>query len=1169
MSGIEKLSANVVTYPQPDRTEAEESLKGSAYNKYINGIEQYLKNVNGAGYIVDPSNKDNQPSLQITSEGQAYYLVLSAHSAMANPSDKKIAAKTQSNFDLILKGTQKMIETGKSFPAWHARFNPATQTVSVVDGNSATDADVDFISSLIYAQSLVESGIWKRGETDYGKLAEDLIKFASQPGKVFDTVAGKLVTRSSAADYETKGQYFTDYLSPATYLDVSKFCKAKGLSEQAKLWEKATDDSMYIYKEIFDATNGLKQSEGGFPGKYSLIENNGKIEVSLGGVDDKFKVQSFDGIRAPWEISKYIQQTGKGTELGKQVLEAAKNKSFKFTNTVADYAMYLPLAEALGERLTSQLLTFNISRCPVEVNRYYQNTLLNIGAMDSFYSRGNFFLTNSTGSPQPTFVQNISQIKIDSFIDKGYNEVKFNTDLAIVSLDGDNEITSAEMVKGLFDALKNNDKGKFEKLFNTIFMLSGENFAFSRISKLIPSRFIVTDTGIKIKDSSSNSKDDALLLVALIGAVEKGWSSGSLMNKIVGKDILRYFVHTYAQEVLKQDIKTTFIRGNNVGVKYLCAESSLASAVDSTKYKVKLDSDTIKAFNVISKYFETPQGTFTYRKDNKEGAEMLYQVYKKVAKDSDSLLSTFKVKSDESGESLVSVSNTGSFIADKVTSAKVALNYNQWFVNNFIPTKRFHFDDINPANNVISYFGSLMSTHWSGPTFNENTMYQLSTPVIRDLTTVDPYTYGQYSQRVSDMTGYKTYMEYSHRMLQARASSDYGEHVGKDNIARMALDKNDSDEFPYISGSNVTAGHTNLISRYFDDLSRMKGASLQDINELINYYISMVENVGDKDNLVLRELYIEKTMLWDILSERERTDIVAISNEFGFNRLTTYMQKVSGRTNSGIDKSMAYGYNPLLLETSDHRIYDSWQTAKDYEKPMLGGLFGFSTKRVNTNDKDFSQAKSIGSDSLHFVVDTQIAKKTIIDIYADANKISNQSEKRQFIISKFKVLFDAAPPKLKGFVLSSMIFSDILDYDSKATVIKGYLDKLDKGEYDNIHLYLTLLQAYQVSIFEEIRNILTLNENGNEGKLKSLLVDFSKLNSMILERVDRNGFDNKDVKEMSELGKLFVNKFNSKNFDYYCSNNMSGFGGLVSQSLSLTYWLSKTIESSVIQGTLA
>ncbi|MDD4527853.1 MAG: glycosyl hydrolase family 8, partial [Candidatus Margulisbacteria bacterium] len=344
--------------------------------KYRVLLSQYLLQNYQGSFIKDPSQGN-----QIVSEGQSYWQILATDLARI---DSKSARIYQADFDKLLQGTQHMISLAKGagnqgeLPAWKVK-EQGSQIVLDSDqygstANSAADADIDLIRSLIYAQQLVDNGLWI--DSGYGDLAQ---KLTSQAKFLFSDEKGMSVMRPSE-DWDDF--HFSDYLTPASCIEIASFAKDNSMGEGiVSFWEKAASDSMKLYGEILEDT-------GEFPAHVQFeVKQDGSIDVTR--VHDT--VQTYDGIRAPWEIGRYIIACHESTaeqDTAVKALAAGKERDFQFTGQqIMDSAMYLPLAIATGNKEMTTRILRNLDKAKISQDKYFENTLYLMGTIDVFFPR--------------------------------------------------------------------------------------------------------------------------------------------------------------------------------------------------------------------------------------------------------------------------------------------------------------------------------------------------------------------------------------------------------------------------------------------------------------------------------------------------------------------------------------------------------------------------------------------------------------------------------------------------------------------------------------------------------------------------------------------------------------------------------------------------------------
>ncbi|HAR64364.1 MAG TPA: hypothetical protein DCS13_12940 [Candidatus Margulisbacteria bacterium] len=360
------LSAILPDDPEPVKNNSDSRFFADRYDQLIDK-NQYLIIVDGKGFIQDPSQ-----SGKIVSEGQSYWQLINAKMAEVDPNQ---ARKYQENFDKLLEGTKYMavlaVESGNTgvFPAWKVKLESGKIVLDTDEygktANSASDADMDLIRSLINAQKLVDANVWV--DKGYGAYAKELIDSATfGNAALFRDEQGVRVQRPSE-DWDAF--HFTDYLSPATCLDIAGFAKKSKMGEDyANYWTKAANDSLKLYQEAFADT-------GEFPAN---IEFNVTNESTVEAKPINNSKQEYDGIRSPWRIADYIMSNKiDNTDVinfAKKVL--AKGANVRYTKVGLDAAMYLPLAAAVDNKGEIQRLFAALKNNAIGFSNYYEQTLI-------------------------------------------------------------------------------------------------------------------------------------------------------------------------------------------------------------------------------------------------------------------------------------------------------------------------------------------------------------------------------------------------------------------------------------------------------------------------------------------------------------------------------------------------------------------------------------------------------------------------------------------------------------------------------------------------------------------------------------------------------------------------------------------------------------------------
>jgi hypothetical protein len=98
----------------------------------------------------------------------------------------------------------------------------------------------------------------------------------------------------------------------------------------------------------------------------------------------------WDGIRAPWRIARYIILYGGSNmeaSVASEALAHGLRNNFRHTGSRAmDAAMYLPLSTIL-EHSSARNLANIVLNPGTNNHRYYENTLILLGLIDTLYPR--------------------------------------------------------------------------------------------------------------------------------------------------------------------------------------------------------------------------------------------------------------------------------------------------------------------------------------------------------------------------------------------------------------------------------------------------------------------------------------------------------------------------------------------------------------------------------------------------------------------------------------------------------------------------------------------------------------------------------------------------------------------------------------------------------------
>ncbi|MFC1483138.1 hypothetical protein ACFL56_02645 [Candidatus Margulisiibacteriota bacterium] len=329
-----------------------------AFHLYKRTLKDSAGNV-VATFIADPSQDDH-----IVSEGQAYWMILSARLAHIKES--------QNNFDALIDGFLQMVALSQhDLSAWEVIIK---KNKLILPGkystHSASDADLDFIMAFIYAQENIEKGIWKKSKKyNYDELIR---QFIPRIQHLFhridpDNEKNKTVVLSPSNQWSLDW-YFIDYHAPQTCFEIARYCS------DSDFWQNAGMSCFQVlYNVIADTKN--------IPARASITK-----DISITQIER----QGWDGIRGPHRLAAglpYITLTAKQKKIIKAYLHQWDSL---FTERILDAAMYLNLAVRLEDDIVQDLLQeLSLSNKQIypDMNRYYPSTLILWSLVELLYPR--------------------------------------------------------------------------------------------------------------------------------------------------------------------------------------------------------------------------------------------------------------------------------------------------------------------------------------------------------------------------------------------------------------------------------------------------------------------------------------------------------------------------------------------------------------------------------------------------------------------------------------------------------------------------------------------------------------------------------------------------------------------------------------------------------------
>jgi hypothetical protein len=649
-----------------------------------------------------PDEKEPKDSLadisyRVVSEGSAYWLRTAAGMPYAGVS----AIESRDFFIRLRRGVQMLANLPGCqgvFPAWAARITSDGRLVldPSVSGpeNSASDADHDYVMSLLAARANLQNGVWEStDELSVAQIDQELEKLLPVLLQEYTKPENGLYilkpSEDEAANRENNQAYYRlDYLSPETCFAIADYLRAKNNSLAAQ-WRTIGEDSMKIYLACLDRNNG---GPGYVPAKaWVKINAKGGLEIQPNGF------QSYDGIRAPSRIAvalPYLSEAWLAEHKAVAILTAYAQDWLGFTKPELDAAAYLPLAVQLGQTELAQAMARTLQAgmsakgVYSERSSYYETSLIAKNLIELLYpytpqraagqiidespsrldaagrrgkfeengggpfyrqfkvGKNNYYAYIANNDPVPITLGNGARVPLRDFVPSNYDV-----------------INSESLVYGLIDALadlENNTreaaaKERIEHLLNMIYALCEENYWETKTSlKLLP--WAAMSNGIDVQiiqhpdvpnfGNASASDADLLLLAALIKLKEKKISG------LGGLERLEYFIYQYADNFVSQDLAFAQDKAGQWQIIMKAAGFTSVRADPITGeplYQINTSYFNRSAMQIIVQYFKRSAGSVVKTSVGKagglaHGVEYLSTIFTELQSSTESLFESIQGK---------------------------------------------------------------------------------------------------------------------------------------------------------------------------------------------------------------------------------------------------------------------------------------------------------------------------------------------------------------------------------------------------------------------------------------------------------------------------------------------------------------------------------------------
>ncbi|MDD5457014.1 MAG: hypothetical protein PHV30_08280, partial [Candidatus Margulisbacteria bacterium] len=342
---------------------------------------------------------------------------------------------------------------------------------------------------------------------------------------------------------------------------------------------------------------------------------------------------------------------------------------------------------------------------------------------------------------------------------------------------------------------------------------------------------------------------------------------------------------------------------------------------------------------------------------------------------------------------------------------------------------------------------------------------------------------------------------------------------------------------------NNNTNNIEIISYFIQTLRVMKGLPNKEIKKALNRIIASAKDKTNVKNSVLKALYMEKILLWDVLDPQERSQlkqVALIYKKAGIEDLNDLIGLFDSRFKD--PESVyhykpfnvvlrRYNYIPLSLTLGDiHINSDAFKTPvseKDFavinkfapnevkdalikagyiDKQLFVLRKSLVDKKLQDLDPKFNEIKgqigdilkkAIGnidykvkvhdveamslSANLKEILAREIVKRDLVDLFS--------IDEKKDLYLKFQMYVAKLPELYVNFAISIALYSDDIPYEKKVNILKERLSMLTDVERKQnpkryINNYLMLYQAYQVLLFKQHHNKLEEYEANSRYQFK-------------------------------------------------------------------------------------
>ncbi len=465
-----------------------------------------------------------------------------------------------------------------------------------------------------------------------------------------------------------------------------------------------------------------------------------------------------------------------------------------------------------------------------------------------------------------------------------------------------------------------------------------------------------------------------------------------------------------------------------------------------------------------------------------------------------------------------------------------------------------------------------------------------------------------YNKDGSDKNIYTGYMKFD----ALNAIERVAQKLGLDDL--MVFTKADKakramggEYIPYAERINKSCVH--IVSYNLDNLRNMFGYSdRQIVDEIDKMLLAITDQLGNDGfkNPIVKELYMEKMLLWDVMTDGERDVLRVIlakidSSEKGINKIVEYLQKRRD------DVSRVYNYSTINV-TLNGEVIDTDKinirqilllpVSSSLKKLLIQEIlkrdsqvaFGVSIKKVQV--EEILASASVYKEMEDKFYNNVVNGHFVFSLNGDMEEIKGWLEKK-YIETKYepyRVLTEALKTEqlrketIKGgkrelandlnlvlrgvpdFYLSQPLSQIMYSYNFTLEERESFISEAlhntkntsiqEKKFY--MQRYLMLYQAHQQVVFQKISNILGKGVTvKNKAEVTALIKEFIELTKLTFPYEESI---NKDVLSKTSLD--FLKGFDRSMLETFKLESKFSYISLITQSLNLMFWVNFQMRSS-------